>query len=159
MTATESTTARTTLTHNQIWAITLNGSSAVMAAVLVMAPLGAAIGFYQDGFVAGGVTTLGAGVGFVFALLFGRKLAGLDTIGEGAIITGLIPIGLMLLHAIRSGRITEIRAKDFQEPMFWYVFGGAFVAGAILGGTLVAVKQIIVMLRTPSPEHEEVDMA
>lgn len=153
------TTTKPTLTHDQVWAITLNGSASLMAAVLVLTPIGAAIGFYNDGFEASGLTALGAGVGCVVALLFGRKLAALDTVAEGAILTGLLPIGMILIGAIRSGRIMEAKLSDFEDIRFWCFFGGAFIAGAILGGTLVAVKKLIVTLRTPHPETAEVDMA
>ncbi len=96
------------------------------------------------------VALIGAGAGVVIGGLFLRRIAMSDSVLGGAAVGAFLPIGLMLIGALRSGRLFEASAEDFISLQALMVMGGALVGGATMGALLVLIRKGIARALTPS---------
>jgi hypothetical protein len=83
--------------------------------------------------------------GAVLGALVLRRIAASETILGGAIVGAILPFGLILLGALRSGRIFEA-GSDLGSPLLLIGAVVLLIVGGLLGAALVAVRKLIVWL-------------
>jgi hypothetical protein len=81
--------------------------------------------------------------GAVIGALVLRRIAALESMLAGTALGAFLPIGLILIDGIRSGRLLNAKPEDFTDPQALYVMGGMVLAGATLGTLLVAIRKAI----------------
>jgi hypothetical protein len=131
-----------------------NTFAALVSGVLVMGLGGGVIGLFLDGFAPGVGTLVGLGVGAVAGLVAGRRIAAAESVLGGMLIGAVLPVAMLLLDAVRSGRLFDNDPAELVSPGALMVLGGLAVVGAVAGSLLVLVRKLIVRLAGGSPNHD-----
>jgi hypothetical protein len=121
----------------------------LISGVLVLGVGGALVGAVMAATMDGKMETLvalGGGVGAFIGLLLGRRLAYVEKIWVGALTGAVLPLLLILLGALRSGRLFDAQPEDFADPKALMVLIGAPVVGGLLGASLIGLKKLLVRL-------------
>src|SRR5439155_18148727 len=108
-----------------------NTFAALVSGVLVMGLGGGVIGFVLDRFDRGVGTLVGLGVGALLGLVGGRRIAAAESVLGGMLAGALLPVALILLDALRSGRLFDNGPEELVSPSALMVFGGLAVVGAV----------------------------
>jgi hypothetical protein len=135
---------------------TFNAFAAVVSGVLVMGVGGAVVGCVMEGFDPGVGTLVGLGVGALLGLVAGRRVALSESVLGGMLAGAVLPVAVVLLGALRSGRLFDASPDELVAPQALLVFGGLAVAGAVAGSLLVLVRKMIVRLACGSPNRDTV---
>jgi hypothetical protein len=129
-------------------------SCARLAAALVLGTIGLvagiALGGEQDRLMLAG---LGLAGGAIFGAIILWQIALLDKVWNGAVVGGLLPIGMILLSALRRGRLDGF-FEAFGHAQFYLVMGSVFAGGALLGSILVLTRKWLYGLRVPKNRED-----
>jgi hypothetical protein len=116
-----------------------------LSGVLVCATIGLIVGRFLTNSWEDVPVIIGVLGGGLFGLVAGRRIAACETIVGGMAFGAFLPIGLILLGALRSGRMPD-PGELLKEPRALVVIGGILGGGAVIGGLLVAVRRLLVRL-------------
>jgi hypothetical protein len=111
-----------------------------LSGLIVGAAGGTALGLMSAGGVLNEKVGFGAALGAVLGAIILRKIAECRTVIGGAVFGMFVPVALVLMHAVRSGRIGEI-GTGMNDPMFLKAAAIGLGGGALIGGLLVAVRK------------------
>ncbi|MBI4613291.1 MAG: hypothetical protein HY720_06740 [Planctomycetes bacterium] len=120
-----------------------SGWACAVSGLLVGIVAGAGIAVLVTGSPQGPETLFGIGLGAFLGLLFGRKIAAMDTIPGGIVTGAFLPIGLCLLDGIRSGKLARVSANELADPRTLTALGTTLAIGGTIGGLLVGLRKLI----------------
>jgi hypothetical protein len=122
-----------------------------LSGAIVGGVAGALVGLLAGGAAEG--VALGGVIGVILGLIAGRRIAACPSVLGGAAFGAFLPLGLLLIHLLRSGRITEVKPEDLASPPFLIVLGVACGSGAVLGAALVGLRKLFARLFTGGPSR------